>query len=357
MNQSQWRTTLYTVIIAFIIGGASGVLGTAWTSSYLSDYAVQLSELTTTLRLSQEKPRNLPSSYKEALEGFVETSLPSVVEIYQGGQDALGYHANDFSSIGVVLTTDGWMAVGMPDAATTLPAGAEARIGEQMYPIVEQIYDATTDVLFIRVDASELPVVAFGKGREARTGEQVFVATQTDQFVTASLSGHLWPDVVSVSSDEPNHFLQLDREVLPGSLVFNLSGDVIAFARSSQTLLPFEAIVPTLRSLLEKKEIIRPSLGVSYIDLAHAINIPETLTRSYRNGALLYGPTSITRTGAAKKAGVRVSDIIISVNGESVNGEHGLDELVEQYHVGDVVQLLVDREGKMQLIDVTLSQK
>lgn len=354
MQPSRWRTTVYTIIIALAIGGASGVLGTALTSSYLSEYALQLSELTAPLRLSQERPRNFPSSYKEAVEKFVTSSLPAVAEVYQGAPGVLGYVSEDRFRVGVILTSDGWLAV---ETAPTGPFNlkeARVRIRGQVYPVVESAYDDVTRMIFLKVDASGLSVAAFGKGSDTQLGEQVFVARGPSAFTPASITQHVWPDATLVSSDEPNRFLLVDEDVEPGSIVFDLNGEAVAIAQEQGRLLPIESVTPALRSLLEKQEIIRPSLGVQYIDLTHAIDIPVELSRSYRHGALLYSAASVPRSSAARAAGLKPGDILLSINGELINGTYGLDELIAQYRAGDRVQIAIDRKGETQTIEVEL---
>lgn len=355
--QSQWRLTIYTIVIALAIGGAAGVLGTALTSSYLSDYAVQLSELTAPLRLSQERPRNFPSSYKEAVEKFVVSSLPSIAEIYEGKIGSLGYTIQNRSSVGIVLTSDGWMAVKANASELLNINGIQVRIRGQMYPVKERLFDATTQMVFLKVEAIGLPVAAFGKGSETQLGEQIFVATGAMAFEPASVTQQTWPEALFLSSDDPNRSLEIDREFSVGDLAFNLNGEIIGVVQTQDQLLPIEAISPAIRSLLEKQKISRPSLGVEYVDLSHTVNIPTELSRSYKTGALLYGSTSVPRTGPAKDAGLQPNDILISVNGELMNELHGLDELIAQYRAGDRVQILFDRNGTQQTVEVVLGEK
>lgn len=354
-DMQNWRSTIYTILIAIVLGGAAGILGTAWTSSYLSDYAVQLSELTSPLRLSQERPRNFPSSYKEALERFVEASLPSVVEIYQGTPGVLGFNESDRIHSGLMLTSDGWLAISV--SAPAALKGSSVRIRGEIYPVVETVYDSTTKIIFAKVDANGLPIAAFGKGRDSHIGEQVFIAITNKKMIPSSIAAHVVPGTTPISSDEPNRRLILDRETSTGSIVFNLSGDAIGFLQSETSVLPIEAVLPALRSMLEQQKIVRPSFGVQYIDLSHALNVSPNLRGSHRTGALLYGSSSIARGGAAKLAGLRASDILLSINGESIDDAHGLDELIEQYRSGDVVQVLIERARETQTIEVKLGEK
>lgn len=357
MKSPSWRTTFYTILISILIGGVSGVLGTAWTSSYLSDYAVQLSKLTAPLRLSQERPRNFPSSYKEALEKITQSSLSGVADIYQGKPGVFGFDTSDRLRAGLVLTSDGWLAVYAPPSGPVSLKGASARVRGQTYQIVESVYDEVARVVFAKVEAGGLPVVAFGSGRGTQVGEQAFLATESYSFVPTSIQTHSWPGTASVSSDEPNRRLVIDREATTGDILFNLNGEAIGMAGVDGRILPIEAIQPALRSLLQEKKIARSALGVSYIDVAHGVNISTELVGSFRHGALLYGPVSVPRLSPARKAGVLQGDLLLSVNGEAIDSTRGLDELIEQYRPGDRVQILLDRKGEQMTVEVELGER
>jgi len=351
---SSFRTLIYTVILAIVLGTASGILGTTWTSSYLSDYAFQLSELSSPLRVDQEKPRNVPSSYNEAVTGLIESSLPSVVEVYRGMAGPLGYSLNDVFDRGVVLTTDGWVAIASVDPSRVLSfKTARARVAGEMYPVVESAYDLTTQTLFLKLDANNLSVVSFGKGRETRVGEQVFVVESSYAFLPATISKHTWPQAETVSSDKPQQRLMLDKEILEGYIVFNLSGDVIGFGQD-RVVLPFESILPAFHSLLETKKISRASLGVNYVDLSHQVDIARELSRGLRNGALLYGNPAVKFGSAAKSAGLQIGDVVLAINSEVLNSSKGLDELLEQYKTGEKISVMFDRIGELKTVEVIL---
>lgn len=347
------RALIYTILLSLVLGAASGILGTAWTSSYLSDYALELSELTATLQVEQEKPRNLPSSYNEAVEGLIESSLPSIAEIYTGAKSTFGYSSDNLTERGVVLTTDGWIAIASvnPLRVSTLKS-ARIRVDEKMYSIIEQTYDQTTKTLFAKLDANNLSVVSFGNGRKTRVGEQVFIVSSASRFTSAEISQHVWTQAKPISSDEPQRRIELEQQVEDGVIVFNLNGDVIGFSQNG-TVLPFESILPAFHSLLETKEISRPAFGVNFVDLSHQVDVPSEWSRGLKNGALLY---TIKPASSAKTAGLRAGDILLAINNETINEQNGLDELLEQYKVGEKISVLYDRVGEVQTAEVVLGE-
>ncbi len=56
----------------------------------------------------------------------------------------------------------------------------------------------------------------------------------------------------------------------------------------------------------------------------------------------------------ADKAGLQVGDIITAVNGQTVDAQHALSQLIQQSKAGDTVKLTVQRGTGIQTISVTL---
>lgn len=55
---------------------------------------------------------------------------------------------------------------------------------------------------------------------------------------------------------------------------------------------------------------------------------------------------SVTSSGPAEKAGMKVGDTIISIDGEKVTPVTGVSQILEGKKPGDVVRVVVSRDGK-----------
>ncbi len=64
----------------------------------------------------------------------------------------------------------------------------------------------------------------------------------------------------------------------------------------------------------------------------------------------------VTEDSPADRAGLRMGDLIVSVEGESLRDEVSLSDLIQQYEPGDEVELLVLRDGRERTITVTLGR-
>lgn len=349
MKHDFWQLTARTIALSIIIGGASGVLSSALTSSYLSDYAIQLSELTAPLRTVEERPKSFPGSFVEAVSSFEKDTLKSVATFYSKSAKGLyGFEDSAKIASGIVLTSDGWIAVAGSTSTKLLSSSVYVKDG--LYDVVQVVTDKNTNILFVKINATGLPVVSFGSGLDLVLGEQLLASSGVGLFNSTSVLEQKWPKGKVVSSDSPQRRVVLEQNSIEsGSIIFDLTGSLVGFYIKEGTasqMLPIDGVLPALSSLLENKTIIRPTLGVQYIDIFHSVGLTEKTTRSKRYGAYLTGRPAIKNASAAAVSDLRAGDIILSVNGQNINGEKGLDEIIFSYKSGDEVELVIDRSGE-----------
>ena len=360
MKLFSWPTTR-TILLTLAIGGAAGIIGTAITSSTLSDYSAQLNEQTRPLQNTQQSPRAFPASYADAVSRFTEVSLPSVATVYPKSPKGLfGYSAEESISSGVVLTSDGWIALSSNVSKTVLDQSV-IQVKNALYPITNVEIDPVTLITFIKVQAMDLPVVGFGAGLDLTLGQEIFVASGAKAFALASVLKQEWPQGVIVSTDVPARrvLIQTDHSAL-GASVFDLSGSFDGFVNQEDAqgshVIPAETILPALHTLLEKKSIHRIAFGAEYIDLAHTVGFSETTSRAHTTGAYITGRPAVKKGSPAALAGITEGDIILSVNGQNIDELHGLDERFLSFNVGDIVSLVLDRAGKKLTVSVVLGE-
>ena len=352
--------TVHVIVLSVVLGATSGILATAMTSSYLSDYALQLSENTRPLGLNEVSPKAFPNSYADATKRFVDASLQSVVTIYpKSAKTTNGYTQESAIATGVIVTSDGWIV------APTLPSLAadalSVQIKDQVYDVARMVVDPLTQVVFLKCDANNLSVVGFGNALDLSIGDQLFVTTNANQLASASVVEHVLQQGSVLFSDVPSERVKISfvYPMMERAAVFNLSGAFVGFVQnkdSQSLLLPFEDVVPSLQALLEKKQISHPSLGVSYLDLAHAVGVSDILRRNHQVGAYVTGHPAVRKGSPAALAGITEGDIITTWNGELIDQTHGLNDYVLGANVGDKISLTLDRKGETKNVDVILGE-
>lgn len=351
--KSTWPITVQIIVISTLLGLGGGVLATALTSEYLSDYALALGQLSSPPRLSEERPRTTPQTYDEALRDVSESVLPSVVRFYANGS-----FAESFAS-GAVVTSDGWILTFWEYPVSG--AGVTAVIGGRTYPIQRMDTDTTaTGVTFVKVDAANLPVFAFGSGFSLVPGEQVFAATGSASLFAETVVESRW-ERGALSSDIARRRVLVADPLLgsfQGAPVVNVRGELVGLVNGGSGgfsfVIPSDGVLTTFNAMLREGEIVHPSLGVVATDIDRNIGMDASLTGGLAHGAALVGPSSVKRGSPAASAGIAPGDVIVAVDGVAVDANRSLDELVVTHAPGDTLTLRVVTAGQEREVRVTL---
>lgn len=349
----------HVVVLSIALGAASGVLATAMTNSYLSDYALQLNQFTRPLSLDESGPKAFPNSYAEATKHFSDVALESVVSIFpKSAKTTYGYTQDASIGTGVIVTSDGWIVAPMLSSLST--DALSIQIKDQLYDVTRVVIDPLTQTVFLKCTANNLSVVRFGNAFDLSVGDQLFASMYANQFSQASVAQQIWQQGTLLSSDVPSRRVSLLANINSSSApVFDLSGSFVGFASKKDaqlTLLPFEYVLPSLNALLEKKDISHAMLGVTYLDLAHTVGFSDVLRRGYQTGAYVTGPTAVRKGSPAALAGIMEGDIIVAMNGQDINQTRGLNERLLSVRPGDTISLMIDRKGEKKTIDVVLGE-
>lgn len=349
----------YIILLSVVLGSASGVLGTAITSSYLSSYTLQVNELTQPIQLNVERPKSFPNSYTDAIARFSETSEQSVVSVFpKSALTQNGYLQDSSLATGVVVTSDGWIIA--PYFQHTASVPLVVHVKNEVFDVTNTVVDSLTQTIFLKCSGNNLPVVGFGSAFALIVGDQLFASTHARQFVHLSVLDQGWQQGMTLSSDVPSRRLLLSENTFKKTIpIFNLSGLFVGFGLNSddQTLLvPFDEILPSFNRLLEKKELKHPSLGLMYLDLAHTVGISDAISRKYKQGALVTKLLAMKKGNTAQRTDVREGDIILSINGQELDSKQGLNEILMKLQAGESVLIMVDRAGEKKNITVVLGE-
>ncbi|KKR87634.1 MAG: hypothetical protein UU48_C0002G0148 [Candidatus Uhrbacteria bacterium GW2011_GWF2_41_16] len=360
MSHVSWYSLLRFSFLAIILGSLSGVAAAAFTQSYLADYATVLQERFVPLRLSEERPLRLPTRFEESVELVRETVVPSVAQIYTEVSNAMGvYEPKDAKASAVLLTSDGWM-VSTTSLDLVSLRRAQVVVGREVYAVKNVVIDAKTDVVFLKVDASNLPVMAFGKPEELEGGDTLFIVGASWFVLPTSLTGFEYTGPLVDDAETSRLRLMMANAIdsmYTGSAVTNAAGELVGIVMpekdGKQRVLPLSLWKPAIASFLKEGKIIRSKFGASVIDLAWAPGLSKDRSHNLREGALI---EALTPGGSAEKAGLKSGDVILELNGESVLRFQPLDNLLQRYKPQETVSFLVNRAGTEISFNVLLGE-
>ena len=226
--------------------------------------------------------------------------------------------------------------------------------------------DPATDIAVLKVEAENLTDIEIGDSEQVEVGD--FVIAIGNPFglgntVTSGIVSALGRTGISSSGYED--FIQTDASINPGNsggALVNMQGELVGInsaiiSRSGGNVgigfaVPSEIAQSIMNQLLDFGEVRRGLLGVSIhtIDEENA----EILGVESKSGAMI---TAIEPGSAAEEAGLRVEDIIISVNDEKITNARDLQNAIGLKGSGERVTIEFIRQSSKLETSAVLGQQ
>jgi S1-C subfamily serine protease len=237
--------------------------------------------------------------------------------------------------------------------------------------------DTLTDLAIVKIEATGLPTVPLGESDELRTGQlTIAIGSPLGTYSNSVTAGILSASgrTIQVDGGQLSNLLQTDTAINPGNSggpLLDSGGNVIgintAIATSAEGIgfaIPIDLAKPIMQQAVAGEELARPYIGVRFetIDL----RVVEREGLDVTDGALIAddaeGPDGgtvygVVPGGPADQAGLQSGDIIVSVGGVTLDGEHPLDAVVSQFAPGDSVEMTVLRNGQQVTVEVMLGTR
>ena len=228
------------------------------------------------------------------------------------------------------------------------------RFGEYRARVVG--FDPETDLAVIKIDPRvPLVPVTIGNSDAVQVGDWAVAIGSPfglDASVTAGIVSALGRDIGGAL--QLQRFIQTDAAINPGNSggpLFNIRGEVIGVNTMIATqsggyqgigfALPINMVAKVYNDVIRTGRVTRGSIGVQW---QKADNKPELFRALGSNPEFLVNV--VKKGGPADKAGIKVEDIIIAMNGTPVKDGDDLVARVADTAIGTPVSLTVDRDGK-----------
>ncbi len=358
------------VILSMVFGFAAGVVGQIVADVYINPWRQDY------LDQSLNTKGNLPSIIPELrrvkkflgiqqdfeVNNSITKAAPALAGIYlkKSGHDLLNqiYLPQDLQANGFVLTSDGWL-ISQGKVFDKFKTDQLVVVHNNIVFSVDNIIkDSTTGIVFLKVSASNLSVVVLGDSDEMTLGQLAIALNNLNEAEVVNIKSPGYQainsasDFITSSEGYKQLFLLsggLD-EFYIGSPLLNLAGEVVGVVNNIDpekgivTAVPINQFRSIILDVLRNNIIKRSFLGIDYLDLAWVTNLDQKLAQGLNQGALVYG--NPTRNTPAADAGLQANDIILSIDGQLVDKNMSLTELVQQYQPGDEISLEILRDGK-----------
>jgi S1-C subfamily serine protease len=347
------------MVLAAIFGVIGGVAGT-----YIAQDAnlVDLQQKQTVTQLTsapvvvadgEEITDSIIAQVATRLANSVVTITSTISDATGGGRGV---------GTGVVLTSDGEILTNahvVEDASEVV-----VRFAGETEPRVAKVLasDLGNDLALLKIDATGLTAATFAKPGSARVGDTVIaigyaLALDGGPTVTSGIISAL-KRTIETESGALNSLIQTDAAISSGNSggpLVNLKGEVVgintAVARgdseSAANNIGFSISVEEVLVVIE--QLRAQANGAKRQE--GFLGVGLTGREDGGQGAII---TNVQADSPADLAGILIDDIVLSVDGEPIDGQLGLVASIRDAIPGQVVKIEVSRAGKRMIFEVTL---
>src|SRR5579884_3337850 len=226
--------------------------------------------------------------------------------------------------------------------------------------------DAPSDLAVLKIDASNLPVLALGDSVRERVGDIVLAVGNPLGIGKTVTSGIISAKgrQTGLSNGSFEDFLQTDAPINRGNsggALVNTNGELVGI--NSQILsttgasigigfaIPSNMARTVMNQLIAKGSVRRGQLGVSVQPVTS--DIAASLGLSSANGVIVAG---VSPGSAADKAGIKVGDVITALNGKTIEDSNTFRNTIASTAPGTSVTLTIVRGGQQQQVTATLGE-
>lgn len=364
-----------SIFMASILSVSSFALGGAYVNHKVDSKLAQLeSQISSTASVTnsavvQQTATTVKSSSSElSVVDIANIAGSSVVEIRTESVSTnryLGQYVTEGAGSGVIISSDGYIVTnnhvisGANKITVTLK-------NNETYTATLIGSDSQTDLAVLHIEAAGLTAATYGNSDSLQVGElAVAIGNPLGQ-----LGGTVTDGIISALDREITldgkqmNLLQTSTAINPGNSgggLFNGQGELVGIvvAKSSGSdiegigfAIPVNDVKSVVDSLMNDGYVKnRPALGVSILDATSA----ET---AYQYGLSQRGlyVAALTEGGNAKAAGVQVGDYIIGIANTQITSTADISSVLQNYSVGDTVEMTLSRSGKMVTVHLKLSE-
>lgn len=370
-NSSRLIKIIATVVlVGFLAGLAGGIIGVRY-------FPERLTSLNSTS--SQQK---IISSQSELFSSIARNVSPSVVSIDISSTqkstvyDFFGMPFNNAAptksaGTGIILSSDGVVLTNrhvIPDGDSKITVTTSDGKKYENVEVLAKDTRTNYDVAFIKIKgANGLKPAKLGDSDKMQVGDMVLaVGNALGEFENTVTSGIVSGKGRPVSAGDGansveslTNLFQTDAAINSGNSggpLVNMNSEVIglntAVASSAQNIgfsIPINDIKVQITSILQKGKLEVPYLGIRYILVTPELKAKYELSTDM--GAWLKGDEqnlAVINGSPADKAGLKEGDIIIKINGQTIDSKNPPASALGKLKIGDKVEIVYLRDGKEQ---------
>lgn len=223
------------------------------------------------------------------------------------------------------------------------------------------------DIAIIKIEKRNLPVATLGDSDSIKIGNEVWAIGNPlgVEFQRTTTKGIISGINRTLNFEENGKkifmedLIQTDASINSGNSggpLINENGEVIGVntvkitsAEGIGFAIPINIVKPMIDSFAKNNSFIEVNLGIYAYDkeIVKYINSRITIDKG------IY-VTNVNKGSNAEKAGIKVGDIIMSIDGVEMNKMTDLRKYIYTKKIGDIVSVVINRRNKIENVKVEL---
>ncbi|MFH1405443.1 MAG: trypsin-like peptidase domain-containing protein [Patescibacteria group bacterium] len=342
----------------------------------ISDIVEQVNPAVVSIAIFQDVPV-MEQYYEDPFKDFFGGNSPFQFQIPRYRQNGTQQKEVGGGS-GFIISADGYIVT---NAHVVLSDDAQYKVyllSGESYDALVIARDDVLDIALIKIEATGLEHLAFGDSDKLRLGERVIAIgnalAEFNNSVSVGIVSGLSRSITAGNgigfSEALENVIQTDAAINPGNSggpLLNMKGEVVgvnvAVAMGSENIgfaLPSNAVKPVVEMIKEHGRVVRPYLGVRYMQINAEVAQKNSLPYEY--GALvLRGENqmdlAVIPGSPADLAGLVENDIILEINSKKLDADTQLASMIRKMSVGDEITLKVYHKGEEIELKVALTER
>lgn len=292
------------------------------------------------------------AEFSQQLADTVEKAGQSVVSVLEGGRAGV---SGTVWREGIGVAVDHTIQ-GLDEVTVILPSGKETKASVTGR-------DPGTDIALLKLPI-DTPSAALADDSSARPGEIVLsVGRRGTEGLAAtygliSAIGGPWR---TSSGGRVDRWFRLDLNPFPGfsgGPIINAGCEVLGIATSgrgrSAAVVPAATVNRVVDQLLKHGRTVRGYLGIGVQPVAFPEDAWQKLGISGGRGLLII---AVAPGSAATEAGLMLGDVIVAIDGITLQSGASLQSILDGENVGKSVSIDIVRGGQLRKVAVTVREK
>lgn len=377
----------HSVAIPFLSGviGAVLVVGTCFGVPQIRENLFKTEVATTANAGTNSSSTSDPNLNLFSLSNYEDTSisvankiLPSIVgiEIKYSVNSIFGQSGSaEASGSGIIISEDGYILTNNHVVSSSsensfyqITQATQINVylynDSTAYPATIVGQDELTDIAVIKIDKTGLTPAELGDSDSVQVGAFAMAVGNPLGMQSSITCGNISAinRELTDSDGKTGTYIQTDAAINSGNsggALVNSQGQVIGIntLKLSATgvegmgfAIPINSVKDIYSQLIQYNKVKRPYIGLTGID------VDEQKSKYYNIPQGIY-VQSVENFSPAEKAGFKIGDVIIQIDGQDVKNMDELNEIKFKHNIGDTITLKIIRDGQEMELSLTLAEQ